>query len=639
MARTGVSARLLAAAVASVCLAGGLLGPATAAPDQRSAPVWREVSPRAQPRFHSHPIADRYVVRFRPDTAVDLITSVRDRVQLQGGEIYYTYSHAVQGFAAVLPAAVLAHLRANRHVVSIEPDVTVGVTSVQPNPPSWGLDRIDQHRLPLDGKYNYTQTGAGVNAYIIDTGIRASHRDLVGRVTAGFSSVEDSHGTDDCNGHGTHVAGTLGGTAFGVAKQVNLVPIRVLDCDGSGTVSGVIEGVDWVTDHHTGASVANMSLGGVTSDTLDAAVANSIAHGVSYVVAAGNDSGDACAYSPAREPGTITVGATTEKDVPADYSNAGKCVDVYAPGDSIISDYGTGDNEVATLSGTSMAAPHVAGAVAQYLQLYPTATPAQVSAAIRGLSTPGVLSSLPTGSPNRMLYTLIPPLPGAAHGPLGPSVAAPRLLLTPGRVTTASVTVSVGLPALTGAATALQLQRSSDGKTWSDVPTGKGYDGAVPIGVKPGEPIYVRVRAFGLAAVPGDWVQVGPVRASLSGQRDGVLYAPTTDWSAGAMADSLFGNEMSSGARSATASFSFTGTQFAWVADRGAALGRALVDIDGQRRGYVDLYSANPMQRSIVLLLTDLTPGRHTVQISVEHARSDKSSGWNVDVQGWLTLS
>jgi subtilisin family serine protease len=641
VARTGVRARFYASVLASASLVCGLLGPADAADGHDHGPVWKQVRPRVVPVVKSHRVPSRFVVRFDPATPPAAVADARDRAVADGGHAYFTYSHAVVGFAASLTAQALRHLRADHRVVSIEPDMTVGMMSAQPNPPSWGLDRIDQHHLPLDNSYTYFETGAGVTAYVIDTGIRATHRDLLGRVQAGFSTVSDSHGTDDCNGHGTHVAGTLGGTNFGVAKEVKLVPIRVLDCEGSGTISGVIEGVDWVTNHHVGPSVANMSLGGVTSDTLDAAVANSIAHGITYVIAAGNDTGNACTFSPGRVPGTITVGATTRTDAEADYSNSGKCVSLFAPGDEIISDYGTGDNEIATLSGTSMAAPHVAGAVAQYLQQNPDATPSQVDAAIIGLSSLGVLTSLGAGSPNRLLFSVLPELAprGGESISAGPAIAPPSVVLVPGTVSPSSVTVQVGLGATSGVtAASYQLQRSADGKTWGDVVLPDPTATTLAIAMKPGEPLFVRARAFTASGTAGDWSAAGPVNAVLSGQVQSVAYEPGTAWATAAPAGSLFGGMMSSNTRSATATFTFTGTQIAWVADRGVDLGRAVVEIDGVKIGLVDLYSAHPLQRSILYLNTNLKPGQHTVRISVEHAKNNASTGWNVDVQGWLAL-
>jgi subtilisin family serine protease len=302
------------------------------------------------------------------------------------------------------PSAV-AKLRANPNVAYIEADATVTASTTQTNA-TWGIDRIDQRNRPLSTTYNYTSTGAGVTAYVIDTGIRTTHNQFGGRAVGGFTAINDGRGTTDCNGHGTHVAGTVGGTTYGVAKQVRLVAVRVLSCSGSGTTSGVIAGIDWVTGNHAAGSpaVANMSLGGGASSSLDNAVNRSINDGVTYAVAAGNSNVSACNSSPARVPAALTAGSTTSTDARSSFSNYGSCVDLFAPGSSITSAWYTSNTATNTISGTSMASPHVAGAAARYLQGNPSASPATVSDAIRTNATTGVVTNPGSGSPNRLLY-------------------------------------------------------------------------------------------------------------------------------------------------------------------------------------------------------------------------------------------
>lgn len=291
----------------------------------------------------------------------------------------------------------------------------------QINPP-WGLDRIDQRDVLRDSRYSYNETGAGVSAYIIDTGILPSHSDFGGRVGAGFTAISDSYGSGDCHGHGSHVAGTVGGSTYGVAKAVSLIPVRVLSCSGSGATSGVIRGIDWVIAHHESGvpAVANMSLGGSASASLNAAVTRGINDGVVFVVAAGNNNRLACSYSPASTPNAITVGATGSNDARASFSNFGSCVDVFAPGVSILSVGITSSSSARTMSGTSMAAPHVAGAAALWLQIDPGATPAQIAQRMLSVATPDKVTNQGLGSPNLLLYarsTFDTPAPTAPSTP------------------------------------------------------------------------------------------------------------------------------------------------------------------------------------------------------------------------------
>lgn len=329
-------------------------------------------------------------------------------VQGRGGQIRYSYTHAVKGFAVTLPEAAaeafLLAMERNPNVDYVEIDKPVSVAQTTQLSATWGLDRSDQRDLPLSSSYTYASTGSGVRAYVIDSGILASHADFGGRVSSGYTVINDGYGTADCNGHGTHVAGTIGSATWGIAKSATLVPVRVLGCDGSGTMSGILAGIDWVAANAVRPAVVNMSLGGSASSTLDAAVANTVARGIAVVAAAGNSSVNACDYSPAREPSAITVGATTSSDARASYSNFGTCLDLFAPGSSIRSTWHSSNTSTATSSGTSMAAPHVAGMAAQFLQTSPTASAAQVADAIRASATSGKVSDSGSGSPNLLLY-------------------------------------------------------------------------------------------------------------------------------------------------------------------------------------------------------------------------------------------
>jgi len=348
-----------------------------------------------------------FIVVFEPGTSrLNSNKLIKD----SGAQVLRTFSNVFNGALVNGPLAKMQALANNPNVLVVEDDMEVSTTAVQ-TPAPWGLDRIDQRPLPLLNSFDDGDLqGANTYSYVVDTGIDATNTDFVGRVAAGYTAVLDGRGSGDCNGHGTHVAGSIGGKTYGVAKKTNLIPVRVLDCSGSGSYSSVIAGLDWIAANYRAgdAAVVNMSLGGPASSTLDGAVRNLISKGVNVVVAAGNSNADACNYSPARVLDAITVGATTSNDARANYSNFGTCLDVFAPGSAITSTW-LGTNGTNTINGTSMASPHVAGVVARFLAQNPGLTPAQVANSIKTSSTKNLITGAGNGSLNQLLFLNVLP--------------------------------------------------------------------------------------------------------------------------------------------------------------------------------------------------------------------------------------
>ena len=407
---------------------GEASGPRTAAADGGTAAAGAE-APTVEAPQAGQPIPGQYIVVFRPGTNA---RAEADRTaRANRGRVDRVYEYALQGFAGRFDERGIEGVRRNPNVLLVEQDAVAGLAATQANP-TWGLDRVDQRSLPRDNAYTYTTSAAGVHAYIIDTGIRLTHTEFSGRMGNGFDAVTSGGNANDCNGHGTHVAGTVGGTAYGVAKGVTLHPVRVLNCSGSGSNSGVIAGVDWVAGNAVKPAVANMSLGGGASSALDTAVANAISSGIPFAVAAGNDNANACNYSPARVASAITVGSTTSSDARSSFSNYGTCLDVFAPGSSITSAWSTSDTATNTISGTSMASPHVAGVAALALAANPTATPQQVRDLIVSSGTTGVVTSAGSGSPNVLVYSLLGAAPSPTPTPTPTPTPGTNVLRNPG---------------------------------------------------------------------------------------------------------------------------------------------------------------------------------------------------------------
>jgi subtilisin family serine protease len=393
------SKKIRIAAMTSVATAA-LLGTVTALPAQ-AAPAEGRVLAADSPTA----VKGSYIVTLKEGAGFKAASAKgKGLVNEYGGTVKKTFGAALNGYTANLSATEAKRLAADPAVATVEQNQTVRLTDTTQSNAPWGLDRVDQTALPLSGTYTYPDSaGSGVTAYVIDTGVRITHAQISGRATNGYDAVDNDNVAQDGNGHGTHVATTIAGSTYGIAKQAKIVGVRVLNNAGSGTIAGVIAGIDWVTANHSGPSVANMSLGGGASTTLDNAVSRSIASGVTYAIAAGNSNANASSYSPARVAAAITVGATTNTDARAGYSNYGSVLDIFAPGSSITAGWHTSDTATNTISGTSMATPHVAGAAAVYLAGHTSATPAQVATALVNGATTGTVTSPGTGSPNRLL--------------------------------------------------------------------------------------------------------------------------------------------------------------------------------------------------------------------------------------------
>ena len=361
-------------------------------------------------------IANKYIVVYKKPAyalssdiaSANFTASVSNQIQSDFNiNVQEQFSVSFNGALITANEAQIEALRANSDIAFIEQDQTISISpmfSARQSNPTWGLDRIDQRALPLDNQFNPGQLGSGVTAYIIDTGVMNSHNDFGGRSRNGYDFIDNDPVSNDCHGHGTHVAGTVGGALYGVAKQVNLVGVKVLGCNGSGSTSGVIRGVEWVANNANGPSVANMSLGGGRSTAMNNAVKGAVDRGVFFAVAAGNDSGNACNKSPASEPTAYTVGSTTRTDNRSSFSNFGNCLDIYAPGSQVTSAWIGNNNATRTISGTSMASPHVAGAAALLLEDKPNLTPTQIANALKNNATSGVVKDPRAGSPNELLY-------------------------------------------------------------------------------------------------------------------------------------------------------------------------------------------------------------------------------------------
>lgn len=422
-----------------VALATLFAGNMAAVPRAGAAVPTRVLTPR-------NAIAGSYIVVLKNQAAPNSQVHAKadDLTRAHGGQVKHYYDAALKGYAAAMSPTQAARIASDPAVAYVEQDSIMSVGDTEVGPPS-GLDRIDQRQLPLDNSYTYSTTASDVTVYVIDTGIRTTHVDFGGRASVGVDEVGDGQDGQDCNGHGTHVAGTVGGSEYGVAKGVHLVAVRVFDCGGSAPTSQVIAGVNWVTANAVKPAVANMSLGGGLSTAMNTAVQNSIATGITYVVAAGNADADACAFSPASTPNAITVGATNPTtDGRASYSNYGQCLDIFAPGSFITSDWDTSDTATNTISGTSMAAPHVAGVAALYLATHPTASPSAVRTSLVAGATAHEVVDPGMRSPDLLLYSRFADCDRVYGGRIGTLTVSTGVICLNAATVSGAITVARG---------------------------------------------------------------------------------------------------------------------------------------------------------------------------------------------------
>ena len=414
----------------SLALAAGLMAVGTFLPV-------RTAGQKSKLRRSPQPVANQYIVVLNEDfvgraaLAVEVDAEAQYLTSLYGGHSRNIYSNAIKGFSAVMSPSEAERLSRDERVLFVEEDGTIGVSTTQTGA-GWNLDRVDQRNLPLDSNYSYTETGAGAHVYVFDTGIRITHQEFGGRASVAYDALGDGGNGLDCNGHGTHVAGTIGGATYGLAKNALLHSVRVLSCSGNGQVSDMLQGVDWLTANRTNPAVANISVTAAgTSSVLESAITNSIASGIVYVIAAGNSAYDACSFTPARTPNAITVGASAQEDQRAPFSNFGPCVDVFAPGFQIISAGIASDSAIREMHGTSMAAPLVAGVAAIYRGANPSASSTTVRQAVLAATTDGILTDPGVGSPNKLLYSWVSGGPSPTPTPTITPTPTPTASPTP----------------------------------------------------------------------------------------------------------------------------------------------------------------------------------------------------------------
>jgi subtilisin family serine protease len=584
----------------------------------------------------------RYIVSFADAATAEQVADARNRAVAAGAQIRYDYDTALAGFAALLPEAARADLEADPAVAEVEPDEVMSIETVGRSTQTGvtdGLDRIDQRGRKLNGKFRYTSTGSGVVAYVIDTGVYAGHSEFGGRVRAG-RSFTGAPATSDCGeGHGTHVAGLIGGTHYGVAKNVTIVPVKVFSCTGSACVSTVFAGIEWATEAHRargGPAVINLSAGvdkGMGAG-LELAARNAIRAGITFVTAAGNEGSNACAQSPARLGPAITVGAVNGADRMAGFSNSGRCVDLFAPGVNVLSAGIESSTDTAKKDGTSMAAPYVTGVVASFLERAPQATPSQVRSALMDATTKGDLRGLTSGSPNKLLFNRLQVINRAPH------VSAPRVSMprTGSAVRTDSVPIRVSWKGSDpdGSVRSYQLQRSTDGgKHWSSVTLPRPTVRSVTLNQRPGSALRFRVRVTDNFGKRSAFAKGAKMRLVLDQQGTATL---RRTWSRTTGADLSGGSAQSSGIAKASATYTFGGGTVRWIGTTGADHGKAKVYLDGRLVDVVDTYSAT-RRTCVVLFAKALKPGRHTMRIVVLGKKNKRATGDRVDVDAFVVSS